>query len=141
MVAVNCNEVMGHELRPKAGQPHLVIGEITSRMQAAFKFVELDKERASQDLQGWIDWVQEARKKGATAYSDEQIEKARRAIGRSFFVILADDPNTETAYLSFSLEPEDKKIFIGYESDVQEQASDELRTRLARVLDYDMELV
>jgi hypothetical protein len=132
---------MAHEFRPKRGNPLLPIGEVTRRLQTAFKHVELDVERASRDLEGWIRFVIDARSRGATAYTDEKIERARRAIGRSVFVIVADDPDTEVAYLAFSLEPEDEMIFVGYESEEQERASVGLRRRLAKVLDYEMKLV
>lgn len=132
---------MAHEFTPKAGQPLLPIDEITCRLKEHFAHVELDVERASSDLQRWIEWVHEARTRGASAYSDAQIERAQRAIGRSVFVIVADDPGTDTEYLAFTLGPEDEKIFVGYTSEEHEKAAAPFRERLARILDYEMELV
>jgi hypothetical protein len=57
------------------------------------------------------------------------------------YVVLADEPNADGRYLSFLLEPEHERIFISYESGRHEEASRELRERLARVLDYGVELV
>ena len=67
---------------------------------------------------------------GGPHYDNEDIERARRSIGRSACVTLADDPNTDLAYLSFILEPDHEKIFIDYESGRHEEASRELRERL-----------
>ncbi len=79
-----------------------------------------------------------ARARGATGYSAEDIERRRRAIGHSVFVVLADKPSV---YISFTLSPEGEQIFIGFESDKHERAARPLCERLEKVLDYDMEVV
>ena len=66
---------------------------------------------------------------------------ARDAIGRSAYVVIADDPATGAAYLSFLLEPEHETIFISDESGRHENASSELRARLVRILDYQIDVV
>ena len=78
---------------------------------------------------------------GGDRSNREEIERLRRSIGRAVYVVLADGPNAEGRYLSFLLEPEHERIFLSYESGLHEDASRDLRERLARVLDYDMELV
>jgi hypothetical protein len=78
---------------------------------------------------------------GAPHFDNEDVERARRSIGHSVYVVLADGPRPGLAYLSFLLEPEQESIFISYESGKHEDASCELLERLARVLDYEMELV
>ena len=78
---------------------------------------------------------------GGPHYDREDIERARRSIGRAVYVTVSDDINADLEYLSFLLEPEDEQTFIDYESGRHEEASRELRGRLARVLDYHIELV
>jgi hypothetical protein len=78
---------------------------------------------------------------GPPHFDKEDLERARRSIGHSVCVVLADDTNHDLAYLSFLLEPEHERIVIGYESGDHEDASRDLLERLARVLDYEMELI
>ena len=129
---------MAHELTPKAGGLPLQMNEIVRRLRDAFAHVELDVDRASQQLE---ESVRHMRRVGGPHFGAEDIEHTRRSIGRSVYVIVADDPLTDAAYLCFILEPDDEKIFISYESQRHETASRGLRERLARVLDYDIELV
>jgi hypothetical protein len=129
---------MAHELTPKTGRPALSTDEIVRRLQASFKHVELDVEKASRQLRESMQYM--ARTSGPH-YDSEDIERARRAIGRAVYVTVSDDINAHLAYLSFLLEPEDETIFIGYESGRHEETSRELRGRLVRVLDYHIELV
>src|SRR4051812_38200661 len=129
---------MAHELTPKADCPPLRVDEIVRRLHDSFAHVELDAERASRQLEESVRYMARA---GSPHYDNDDIERARRSIGRSAYVVLADDPKTDLAYLSFMLEPDHEKIFIDYESGRHEEESRELRERLARVLDYEMELV
>lgn len=131
---------MSHELWPKADRAPLPIDEIIRRLRDSFAHVEIDAEEASRQLEEEI--RQLLRTGGGSDRSNrEEIERVRRAIGRAVYVVLADEPNTDGRYLSFLLEPEHERIFISYESGRHEEASRELRERLARVLDYDLELV
>jgi hypothetical protein len=129
---------MAHELTPKADHPPLQVEEIIRRLHDSFAHVELDVERASRELEESVRYMARA---GRPHFSNEDIEHAQGSIGRSAHVIIADDPNSDFKYLSFILEPEHEKIFIDYESDEHEEASRELRERLARILDCDMDLV
>jgi hypothetical protein len=129
---------MAHELTPKPERPPLPIEEIIRRLNDSFGHVELDVEQASRALQ---DGVRYMARTGPPHFDSDDIERARRSIGHSVYVVLADDANPDLAYLSFLLEPEHESIFIGYESGGHEDASRELLERLARVLDYEMELV
>ena len=129
---------MAHELTPKANRPPLPIDEIIRRLRESYRHVELDVERASRELD------ESARYMAGTGwphYDAADIARSRQAIGRAVYVSLADDANAGLAYLSFLLEPEHDKIFIAYESGVHEEESRALRDRLARILDYDIELV
>jgi hypothetical protein len=129
---------MAHELTPKTGRPALSTDEIVRRLQVSFKHVELDAEKASRQLRESMEYMART---GGPHYDSEDIERARRSIGRAVYVTVSDDINADLEYLSFLLEPEDEQIFIGYESGRHEEASRELRGRLARVLDYHIELV
>jgi hypothetical protein len=129
---------MAHELTPKPQRPPLPIDEIIRRLNNSFGHVELDVERASRELRNSMRYMAGT---GPPHFDDEDIGRARQAIGRSVSVVLADDANSDLAYLSFLLEPDDERIFIGYESGAHEDASRELLERLARVLDYELELV
>ena len=129
---------MAHELTPKPERPPLPIEEIIRRLNDSFGHVELDVEQASRDLESGVRYMART---GAPHFDNEDIERARRSIGHSVCVVLADDANADLAYLSFLLEPEHESIFISYESGAHEDASRELLERLARVLDYEMELV
>ena len=129
---------MAHELTPKTGRPALSTDEIIRRLQASFEHVELDVEKASRQLR---ESVQYMARTGGPHYDSQDIERARRSIGRAVYVTVSDDINADLAYVSFLLEPEDEAIFIGYESGRHEETSRELRARVVRVLDYDIALV
>jgi hypothetical protein len=129
---------MAQELIPKPGQPLLPIDEVTRRLKATFKHVKLDGECASKNIEESIQFMTEARARGAIGYSDEQIERAKRSIGHSVHVVVADDPSV---CISFTLSPEDETIFIGFESGEHEEAATPLCERLAKALDYEMEVV
>jgi hypothetical protein len=131
---------MSHELWPKPDCASLPIDEIIRRLRDSFAHVETDVEEASRHLEEQIRHMLRTGR-GSTRSNSEEIEQVRRSIGRAVYVVLADDLNTDGTYLSFLLEPEHERIFISYESGRHEEASRELRERLARVLDYDMELV
>jgi hypothetical protein len=113
--------------------------EIIRRLRDSFAHVEINVDEASSQLEEEIRHMLRMGG-GGNRSNREEIERARRAIGRAVYVVLADGPNTDGRYLSFLLEPEQDRIFISYESGRHEEASRELRERLARVLDYDLEL-
>jgi hypothetical protein len=123
---------MAHELTPKANRPPLPIDEIIRRLRESFRRVELDVERASRELQESVRYMAGT---GRPHYDADDLARARHAIGRAVYVSLADEASAGAAYLSFLLEPEHEKIFIDYESGMHEEASRELRDRLARILD------
>lgn len=129
---------MAHALTPKAGAPALLMEDIIRRLRESFTHIELDADRASRELEESARYMAGV---GAPYHDDEDVKRSRRSIGRSVYVVLADDPRADLAYISFLLTPEDESIFIDYESSRHEAASRELRERLARVLDYEMELV
>ena len=131
---------MSHELYPKADRPPLPIDEIIRRLRVTFAHVEIDVEEASSHLEEEIRYLLRTGGR-STRSNSEEIERVRRSIGRAVYVVLADDPNADATYVSFLLEPEHECIFISYESGRHEEASRELRERLVRVLDYDMDLV
>jgi hypothetical protein len=112
--------------------------EIIRRLRDSFAHVEVDVEEASSHLEEEI--RQMLQMVGEYRPSSEEIERVRRSIGQAVYVVLADGPDTDSTYLSFLLEPEHECILISYESGRHEEASCDLRERLARVLDYDMEL-
>jgi hypothetical protein len=129
---------MAHELTPKADRPPLSVDEISRRLQGSFAHVRLDVERASRELEESVRYMARV---GSPHYSNEDIARARRSIGQSAYVVLADEPDPDLAYLSFMLEPDHEKIFLSYESGRHEDESRKLRERLARALDYEVELV
>ena len=130
---------MSHELWPKAGRAPLPIDEVLRRLRDSFAHVEVDVEEASSHLEEQM--RQMLLTVGEYRATSEEIEQVRRSIGRAVYVVLADEPDTDATHLSFLLEPEYECIFISYESGRHEEASLDLRERLARVLDYDIELV
>jgi hypothetical protein len=129
---------MAHELTPRPGNTPLTFDEVIHRIRDSFRHVELNEDRASQQL---TESVRYMARTGSPHFTSEDIERARASIGRATYVILADDPDADLAYLSFLLEPEDETIFLAYESGAHEEMSRDLRERLARVLDYEVELV
>jgi hypothetical protein len=131
---------MSHELWPKADRTPLPIDEIVRRLRDSFAHVEIDVKEASRHLEEEL--RHGLRMGGDSSRSNsEEIERVKRAIGLAVYVVLADGPNTDGRYLSFLLEPEHDCIFISYESGRHEEAARDLRERLARVLDYEIELV
>ena len=129
---------MAHELTPKADNPPLPVDEVIRRLRDSFAQVQVDVERASRELEESARYMARA---GGPHFSKEDIDRARRLIGHAAYVIIAADAGTDLMYLSFLLEPEHERIFIDYESVMHEERSRELRERLARALDYDVELV
>jgi hypothetical protein len=129
---------VAHELTPKPGRLPLSIAEITQRLRDAFAYVELDVERASREL---AESARHMARTGWPHFTEADIQRAKDSIGRAVYVIVADDVHADVAYLSFLVEPDHERVFIGYESGAHEEASRELRNRLARILDYDIELV
>jgi hypothetical protein len=129
---------MAHELTPKADNPPLPVDEIIRRLGDSFAHLQVDVEHASRKLEESARYMAGA---GGPHFSKEDIDRTRRLVGYAAYVIIADDPDTDLVYLSFLLEPEHERIFIDYESGVHEERSHELRERLARTLDYNVELV
>lgn len=129
---------MAHELTPKADNHPLPVDEIIRRLRDSFAHLQVDVERASRELEESARYMAGA---GGPHFSKKDIDHARRLIRHAAYVIIADDPDTDLVYLSFLLEPEHERIFIDYESGVHEERSHELRERLARTLDYNVELV
>lgn len=129
---------MAHELTPKSDRRPLSVDDITQRLRGTFGHVELDVESASRELEESARYMART---GWPHFTEADVQRARASIGRAVYVIVADDPHADVAYLSFLVEPDHERIFIGYESRMHEEASRELRDRLARTLDYDIELV
>src|SRR5262245_15673297 len=98
---------MAHELFPKADQQALSFDEVIRRLRAAFAHVQLDTARASRELE---ESAQYMARTGRPHFDREDVDRARRLIGRAAYVIVADDPNLDGAYLSFLLEPDHEKI-------------------------------
>src|SRR5262245_1412162 len=94
---------MAHELTPKDGRPPLPIDEIVRRLQDAFAHVEVDVDRASRELEESARYMARV---GGPHFDNADVERARAAMGRSAYVVIADDPATSAAYLSFLLEPD-----------------------------------
>jgi hypothetical protein len=132
------NTTMAHELTPKPENLPLPFDEVIRRLRGSFIHVELDDERASEMLS---ESARHMARIQEPHFNTEDIERERQSIGRASYVVIADDRNADLAYLSFILEPEHEKIFIDYESRAHEEMSAGLRERLARILDYEMELV
>jgi len=129
---------MAHELTPKPQNPPLPFDEVVRRLRDSFAHIELAEGRAAQELNERARYMART---GWPHFKAEDIERERHLVGRATYVVVADDPNTDLAYLSFMLEPDHEKIFIDYESRAHEEISTGLRERLARVLDYEIELV
>src|SRR4030095_2410730 len=129
---------MAYELRPKNDRPPLPVDEIVRRLRDSFAHVEVDVERASRHLEASI---RHMLRTGPPHFDDEDVERERQMIGRAVFVVLADDPNADLACVDFLVEPAHERIWIGFESGRHEESARDLRERLARTLDYDIELV
>lgn len=126
---------MTHELTPKAGQQYLLPEEIVQRLRKAFKYVDASRSRGAESIEQSIQYM---RRSGA--FSDEEIVRLRNIKDRAIEVIVADELTPGLAYLSMVIEP-DEKLFFSYESRSHEEAAKPLLERIARLLDYDLELV
>lgn len=129
---------MAHELTPKPENSPLSFDEVIRRLRDSFIYVELDDERASGMLR---ESARHMMRIQGSHFETEDIERERQLIGRASYVVIADDRNSDLAYLSFLLEPEHETIFIDYESRAHEEMSAGLRERLARILGYEVDLV
>lgn len=126
---------MAHELTPKPGQEYLLPEEILRRLRLAFKHVDASKSRAVESIQQSIQYMRQS-----GAFSDEEIERLRGVRDRAIDVIVADESPPGLAYLTVLIEP-DEKLFFDYESQSHEKAAEPLLERIAKLLDYDLELV
>jgi hypothetical protein len=130
---------MAHELTPKAGQQYLLPEEVLRRLRMTFKYVDASSSRAAESIEQSIKYMLDARQSGAP-FSLEEIEELRSIKDRSIEVVVADELEPGLAYLSVLIEPDDK-LFFSYESGSHEDAAKPLLERIAKVLDYDLELV
>ena len=93
------------------------------RLNDSFGHVELDVSRLHASCKAaWIIWHARAPRTLTTKTSSARGGR----LGTRVYVVLADNTNPDLAYLSFLLEPEHDRIFIGYESGDREDASREL---------------
>src|SRR5215471_5496714 len=111
---------MAHELTPKPENAPLRFDEVIRRLHDSFSHVDLDEQRASQELNESVRYM---KRTGGPHFDARDIERAQQSIGRAVYAIIADDANTDLVYLSFLLEPEHDKIFLDYESAAHEEAS------------------
>lgn len=126
---------MAHELTPKTGQQYLLPEEIVRRLKLAFKYVDASQSRAVESIEQSIQYM---RRSGA--FNDAEIERLHAIKDRAIDVTVADDPASGLAYLAFLIEP-DEKLFFDYESQSHEKAAKPLLERIAKLLDYNLELV
>ena len=130
---------MAHELTPKAGQPYLSPEEVVRRLKNNFKYVDASASRGAAPIEQGIAYMVSARQSGAP-YTDEEIERLRGVKDKAIDVIVADESRADLAYLSVLIEP-DEKLFFGYESGEHEDAAKPLLERIAKALEYEIELV
>ena len=126
---------MAHELTPKPGQQYLLPEEMVRRLTLAFKYVDASKSRAVESIEQSIQYM---RRSGA--FNAAEIERLHAIKDRAIDVIVADESPPGLAYLTVLIEP-DEKLFFDYESQSHEKAAKPLLERIAKLLDYDLELV
>ena len=129
---------MGHKLRPKNNGPFLAPKEVVRRLRNDIKYVDASSARAAKSIDEGIKYMLEVRETGG-GFTEEEIERLRSVRNKSIDIIIGDaaKPN---AILSFVVEP-GEELFIGYESGQHEDAAKPLLERIARALDYEIELV
>jgi hypothetical protein len=129
---------MAHELTPKANQPYLTPKEVVGRLRRAFKYVDASASRGAKSIDQSIEYMLSAQKTGAP-FTDEEIERLRSVRRKSIDIIIADASEPDVV-LSVLVEP-DERLFFGYESGEHEDVARPLLERIAKVLDYKIELV
>lgn len=130
---------MAHELTPKAGQPYLAPEEVVRRLRNAFKYVDASASRGAASIEQGIEHMISARQSGAP-FTDEEIERLRGVKDKAIDVVVADEAESDLGYLSVLVEP-DERLFFSYESGEHEDAARHLLERIAKALDYRIELV
>lgn len=126
---------MAHELTPKPGERYLVPEEIVRRLRLAFEYVDASQSRAVESIEQSIQYM---RRSGA--FNDAEIERLLSIKDKAIDVIVADEALPGLAYLTVLIEP-DERLFFDYESQSHEKAARPLLERIARLLEYDLELV
>ena len=131
----DARSIVAHDLTRKTGQHYLLPEEIVRRLRLAFKHVDASQSRAVESIEQSIQYM-----RGSGAFSDEEIDRLRGMTDRAIDVIVADESPPGLGYLTVLIEP-DEKLFFDYESQSHEKAAKPLLERIARLLDYDLELV
>ena len=129
---------MAHELTPKADQPYLTPKEVVRRLRKAFKYVDASASRGAKSIDEGIAYMLGAQQTGAS-FTNEEIERSRSVRNKSIDIIVADESAPDVV-LSVLVEP-NERLFFGYESGEHEDAAKPLLERIAKVLDYKIELV
>ena len=129
---------MAHELTPKANRPYLTPKEVVRRLREAFRYVDASASRGAKAIDDGIEYMLAAQQTGAP-FTNEEIERSRSVRNKSIDIIVAD-ASAPNVILSVLIEP-NERLFFGYESGEHEDAAKPLLERIARVLDYKIELV
>ena len=129
---------MAHELTPKADQPYLSPKEVVRRLRRAFKYVDASPSRGAKSIDEGIEYMLGAQQTGAS-FTNEEIESSRSVRNKSFDITVAD-ASAPDVILSVLVKP-NERLFFGYESGEHEDAARPLLERIAKVLDYKIELV
>jgi hypothetical protein len=107
---------------------------VVRRLRREFSSVIEDREGGSRHIDQMVTQFQRM------GMPSEVIEAHRERRGEAIRVVIADDPASEVAYLTFVTMPREG-LFIGYHSERHEDAARPILERCARVLGYRIELV
>ncbi len=105
---------MAHrKLFPKPGNPYLSPSEIIARLQANFRYVEVDKCRGEAHVDKMVTQLQRMRFLTPPPATPEVIERLQSVRGEAVEVIFYDDAGSDDAYLTTTAIP-DEPLFSAF---------------------------
>jgi hypothetical protein len=125
------------KLHPKSGCDYLSPSEVITRLQAGFKYVDLDPHQGQLRVDQMADQLTRMQFLTPPPATLEEIDRLRSLRKQAVFVTFYDNSDSEYCYLSTTVIP-GEPLFIGFSSSQHEEHSAQLLARCAMLLDYDV---
>jgi hypothetical protein len=127
---------MAHRLVARDGHRYLSPRVVVARLQSEFARVASSEEDGRRYVRGIIRQLQAIKQVGDIAVDSEYLDRLEKAQDGAIYVYF-EDWSSETAHLSTAVIPGEPLIFH-CSSSAEEQATQNLLVRCAKVLGYDI---
>ena len=127
-----------HRLFPRPGHPFLTPADAISRMASAFRSVRTDPHRGAAHVRQMVRQLRRMSHLTPPPATEEEIARLAELERESLFVTIADDPDSNVAYLTTCVIP-GEPLFFGYSSSEHERAASPILVRCAEALGYEIE--